>query len=97
MQQLEHQRAQRLSRVRLSATPWTLAPQAPPSVGIPQARTPEQVAHALLPGTLLMEGLNPRLLNWQVKFLPLGPAGKPSVEFHYSVNLGLTGAGKCAE
>lgn len=64
-----HQRAQRLSRVRLSATPWTLAPQTPPSVGIPQARTRERVAHALLPGTLLVEGLNLRLLNWQVKFL----------------------------
>ena len=25
--------------------------------------------HALLQGTFLMEGLNPRLLNWQVKFL----------------------------
>ena len=97
MQQLEHQGSQRLSRVRLSVTLWTPAPQAPPSVGTPQARTLEQVAHALLPATLLMEGLNPCLLNWQVKFLPLAPAGKPSVEFHYSVNLGLTAAGKCAE
>ena len=97
MQQLEHQGSQRLSRVRLSVTLWTPAPQAPPSVGTPQARTLEQVAHALLPATLLMEGLNPGLLNWQVKFLPLAPAGKPSVDFHYSVNLGLTAAGKCAE
>ena len=33
-----------LSRVRLSATPWTVAPQAPLSMGILQARILEWVA-----------------------------------------------------
>ena len=53
--------------------------------------------HALFQGTFLMEGLNPRLLNWQVKFLARAPPGKPSVEFHYSAHLGLTGTEKSAE
>ena len=33
-----------LSRVRLFATPWTVARQAPLSIGIPQARIQEWVA-----------------------------------------------------
>ena len=36
--------AQLLSRVRLFATPWTVAPQAPLSMGILQARILEWVA-----------------------------------------------------
>ena len=60
-------------------------------------KNPGVGCHALLQGTFLMEGLNPRLLNWQVKFLPLAPPGKPSVELHYSAHLGLTGTGKYAE
>ena len=42
-----------LSRVRLFATPWTAAYQAPPSMGFFQARVLEWVAIAFSPSTLL--------------------------------------------
>ena len=41
---LNHMHAELLSRVKLSATPWTVACQAPPSMGILQARILEWVA-----------------------------------------------------
>ena len=49
--------------------------------GILQARILEWVAHALLQGIFLTQGLNPHLLHllhWQAGSLPLLPPGKPS-------------------
>ena len=66
-------------RVRLFATPWTVAHQAPLSMGILQARILEWVA---MPSSRGSSGLRdqPRislcLLNWQVGSLPLVLPGK---------------------
>ena len=68
------------SCVQLFATLWTVARQAPPSVGF--SRQEYWGCHALLQGIFLTQGLNPhllRLLYWQT--LPLVPSGKPSVQF----------------
>ena len=59
------------SRVRLFATPWTVACQAPLSMGFSR-----QGYRSELP----WQRLNPRLLcllNWQAGSLPLAPPGKP--------------------
>ena len=67
------------SHVRLFATPWTVARQAPQSMGILQARTLEWVA---IPSSRGSSGLRNLtcislcLLNWQVDSLPLVPHGK---------------------
>ena len=69
------------SCVRLFATLWTVARQAPLSMEILQARILEWVAMpSLLQGIFLTQGLNPHLLcllHWQVSSLPLVPLGKP--------------------
>ena len=66
------------SYVRLFATIWTVARQAPLSVGFSR-----QEHWSGLPCPLqrifLTQGLNPSLLNWQVDSLSSGPPGKPSV------------------
>ena len=43
--------------------------------GISQARILERVAHSLLQGIFLTQGLNPHLLHWQENSLPLSPQG----------------------
>ena len=53
--------AQLLSQVRLFETPWTVAHQAPLSMGIFQPRILEWVGHALLQGIFPTQGLNPGL------------------------------------
>ena len=55
-----------------SATLWTVARQAPLSMGVGR--------HVLLQGLFRTQGLNPRLLSllyWQAGSLPLEPPGKP--------------------
>ena len=68
------------SRVRLFATPsWTVAHQAPLSMGSPGKNTGVG-CHFLLQGIFLTQGLNPgllHLLHWRVCSLPLAPLGKP--------------------
>ena len=57
----------RFSHVRLSATPWTAAYQAPLSVGFPKGRILERVAVPSSRGFSPTHGLNPsflRLLLW---------------------------------
>ena len=49
----------RFSRVQLFVTLWTVACQAPLSIGILQARTLEWVAHGLFQGISSTQGLNP--------------------------------------
>ena len=67
------------SHVWLSAMLWTLAHQAPLSMGLSRQ---EYWAGLLcpLPGDLPPQGSNPHLLcllDWQVGSLPLAPPGKP--------------------
>ena len=68
------------SRVWLFVTPWTVARQAPLSMGILQARILEWVAMPSSRGIFLTQGLNLNLfhlLPLRVDSLPTAPAGKP--------------------
>ena len=61
------------------ATLWTVALQAPLSMGFPRQEYGVS-CHALLQGIFLTQGLNPChscLLHWKVGSLPLAPPGKP--------------------
>ena len=65
------------SHVRLFETPWSVAHQAPKSMGILQARTLEWVAIFFS-----TEGSNPHLLcllHWQAGSSLLAPPGKPKI------------------
>ena len=67
------------SRVRLCVTPWTIARQAPLSMGFSR----QEFWNGLPcppPGIFPTQGSNPcllHLLHWQVGSLPLAPPGKP--------------------
>ena len=68
-----------LSHVRLSATPWSAAHQAPLSMGTLQARSGVD-CHFLLQGIFPTQGSNLCLLwllHWQADSLALAPPGKP--------------------
>ena len=68
------------SRVRLFGTPWTVARQAPLSVGFSSKNTGVG-CHALLQGIFPTQGLKLHpvsLLHWQAGSLPIGPPGEPS-------------------
>ena len=73
------------SHVWIFAMPWTVALQAPLSVGILQARILEWVAIPP-PGNLPNPGIKPRSPALQVDSLPSEPPGKPSQGHihHYS-------------
>ena len=67
------------SRVRLSVTPWTVAFQAPLSMGFSKQGYWNGFP-CPPPGIFPTQGSNPRLiclLNWQEVSLPLVPPGKP--------------------
>ena len=66
-----------LSRVRLLMTPWTAAPQAPPSVGISRQEY-WSGCHFLLQGIFPCQGSNPRLLRWQACWTAQAPASRQS-------------------
>ena len=66
------------SRVQLFVAPWTVARQAPLSMGILQARI--LGCHALLQGIFPTQESNPHLLgllHWLLGSLPLVPPRKP--------------------
>ena len=67
--------AQSLSHVQLFASPWTVARQAPLSMGILKARILEQVEDP--PGDLPNPGIKSRSPTLQVDYLPPEPQGKP--------------------
>ena len=67
---------QSLRRVWLSVTPWTVAHQAPLSMGSPGKNTGEG-CHALLQGIFPTQGSNPGVLHWQVDSLPLSYQWSP--------------------
>ena len=66
-----------LSVVSDSATPWTIARQAPLSMGILQARILEGLPCPPA-GDLPNPGIEPRSPALQVNSLPTEPPGKPS-------------------
>ena len=64
-----------------SATPWTVAPQAHPSIEF-FSKSTEVGCHALLQGSFLTQGLNHvsyAYLHWQASSLSLSPPGKPLI------------------
>ena len=71
--------AQPPSRVQLFSTLWTIAPQAPLSMGFSRQEYWSGLP-CPPPGELPNPGINPRLLrllHWQAGSLPLVPPGKP--------------------
>ena len=70
-----HATHSRFSHVWLFATLWTVAHQAPLSMGF--SRQEYWVGyHFLLQGIFLNQGLNPRLLHWQAGSSPLRHLGR---------------------
>ena len=67
---------QSLSRVRLFATPWTVAYQAPPSMGFSRQEYWSGLPF-LLPGDLPDAGIKPTSPTLQANSLPLSPPGNP--------------------
>ena len=68
--------AQLLSPVRLFVTPWTVAHQAPLSVGFPRQEYWSGLPFPS-PGDLPHPGTETHLLHWQVDSLPLSHLGSP--------------------
>ena len=80
-----------LSHIQLFATLWTVACQAPLSMGFSRQEYRSELScpppgknigvncHALLQGTFLTQGSNPHVTHphWQAGSLPLVPPGKP--------------------
>ena len=65
------------SHVRHFATSWTVACQAPLSMGLPRRENTGVYCHFLLQRIFFTQGSsNPRLLHWQADSLPCGPPGK---------------------
>ena len=58
------------------ATPWTVARQAPLSMGFPRQEYWSGFPFPS-PGIFLTQGSNPCLLHWQVDSLPLSHQGSP--------------------
>ena len=65
-----------LSRVRLSETPWTVACQAPPSMGFSRQDYWSELPFPF-PGDLPDPGIEPRCPALQTGALPSEPPGKP--------------------
>ena len=66
-----------LSRVRLFATPWTVAYQAPPSMGFSSQECWSGVPVDPSPGDLPNPGIEPGSPALQADALPSEPPGKP--------------------
>ena len=58
------------------ATPWTVANQAPLTLGFSRQEYWSGL-HFLLQGIFLTQGLNPHFLHWQVGSKPLSHKGSP--------------------
>ena len=67
-----------LSRVLLFATPWTVAHQAPPSMGFSRQEYWSGVPFPS-PGDLPNPGIEPKSPALQADALPSEPSGKPEV------------------
>ena len=79
------------SHVRLFLTPWTVALQAPLSMGFSRQEYWSGLPFTP-PGDLLYPGIEPHLLcllHWQVDSLLRVPPGKPTAQFNCLQTLGL--------
>ena len=77
----------RFSHVQCFATLWTVAHQAPMSMGFPGKNTGVG-CHFLLQGIFLTQESNPHLLcllHWQGGSLPLVPPGRPRCQGHQDI------------
>ena len=77
-----------LSRVRLIAIPWTVAHQAPPSMGLSRQEYWSGLPFPS-PGDLPKPGIEPRSDTLQANALPVEPQGKPSVLIESKVKVKL--------
>ena len=68
-----------LSHVQVFATLWTVAHQAPLSLGLPRQEYWSGWPSST-PGDLPDPGIEPALLHWQVYFLPLRHLGSPQLK-----------------
>ena len=75
---LEGEKVKSLSRVRLFATPWTIAYQAPPSMGFSRQECWNGLPFPS-PGDLPNTGIEPGSPSLQADALPSEPPGKPNV------------------
>ena len=66
-------------------TPWTVAHQAPLSMGFPGKNT--GVLPCLSPGDLSDPGIKPTSLAWQVDSLPLNHLESPQIYIHMTKSL----------
>ena len=71
----ERKRSRSLSGVRRFATPWTVAYQAPPSMGFPRQECCSGLPFPS-PGDLPNPGIEPRSPALQADVLPSEPPGK---------------------
>ena len=78
-----------LSRVRLFATPWTIAHQAPPSMGFSRHRYWSGVPFPS-PGDFADPGIEPRSSALQSDALTSEPPGKPSNHWGNQINCSWT-------
>ena len=82
----------RFSHVQFSVTPWTIAHQAPPSMGFSRQKYWSGLP-CHLQGIFLTQRLSPCLLcllHWQVGSLPVAPPGKPlNLLYYLSTNKDL--------
>ena len=84
------------SRVRLFATLWTVAHQAPLSMGFSRQGYWSGL-RAFLQGICLTQGIKPyllHLLHWQAGSLTLAPPGKPLLSLQWTIiqpQKGITG------
>ena len=69
-------KAKSLSRVRLFATPWTVAYQAPPSMGFSRQESWSRLPFPS-PGDLPDPGIEPQSPAFQADALTSEPPGKP--------------------
>ena len=78
----------RFSHVRLFVTPWTVAHQAPLSLGFSMQEYRSGLPCPPL-GDLPYPGIEPSLclLHWRVGSLPLAPPGKPKLPNALSLNI----------
>ena len=78
-----------LSRVRLFETPWTVAYQAPPSMGF--SNSTGVGCHFLLQGIFPIQGSNPGLLHCRQTLYSLSHQGSPLVTKSYPILLCSSG------
>ena len=75
-----------LSRVRLFMTPWTVAHQAPPSMGFSRQEYWSGLSFPS-PGDLLNPGIKPGSPALQAESLPSEPPGKPRILIEVSYHI----------